>query len=396
MGSAPTLDLATLLMPASDEQPTGPELRSAPDNDVKKLFSDVREARKKAIDAEKRLRNFALMTEEERKGEPSPPDPPDWQDVRRKSIAALGTSKDLWITAWLIEALTRLQGFGGLRDGVRLAHGLCDAFWQDVHPQATKEEGLVTRFAQLAGLDGGPDSEGTLIAPIRSVAITADTPAGQFSLADYYDAVDLERKPPDIRRRRAEQGTVTIELFQQAMAATRADFIRTLVDDLEQAHSAFAEFNTFLKQKESEVIAAGGAPFVPPSSRIRELLDESLRTYKGLTRHVFQDSAGQSLEATALSLARPGGAEEAGDMANERLLANSSVKSRQEAFQVLSRVSEYFRLTEPHSPISYALDQVVRWGRMSLPELLSEIVADRSARDEIFKRTGITEEPSDK
>jgi type VI secretion system protein ImpA len=378
-------------MPASDDQPAGPELRSAADTDVKKLFSDVREARKRAIDAERRLRNFALMTDEERSGEPGPPDPPDWEAVRRKSMTALTSSKDLWITAWLIEALTRLQGFGGLRDGIRLAHGLCDAFWQDVHPQATKEEGLVTRFAQLAGLDGGPDSEGTLLAPIRNVAITADTPAGQFSLADYYDAVDLERKPPDIRRRRAEQGVATVELFQQAMTATSADFIRSLADDLEQAHSACAEFNTFLKQKESEVIAGGGAPFVPSSSRIRELLDESLRTYKGLTKHVLQDPIAQGPGATG-----PAGYEEAGEVSNERLLANSSVKSRQEAFQVLSRVSEYFRQTEPHSPISYALEQVVRWGRMSLPELLAELVTDRSARDEIFKRTGITEDSSDK
>ena len=84
------------------------------------------------------------------------------------------------------------------------------------------------------------------------------------------------------------------------------------------------------------------------------------------------------------------------DAATERLLGGASVRSRQEAFQTLSRVSEYFRLTEPHSPISYALDQIVRWGRMSLPELLAEIVTDRTAREEIFKRTGIIEEPSDR
>jgi type VI secretion system protein ImpA len=313
-----------------------------------------------------------------------------------KSLAALTASKDLWITAWLIEAQTRLHGFGGLRDGVRLAHGLCSSFWEDVHPQVTQEEGFVTRFAQLAGLDGGPDSEGTLIAPIRNVFITGDTAPGQFSLADYFDAVELERKAPDIRRRRAEQGVVTIDLFQQAMAKTSADFLRNLLEDLEEAHSAFAEFNTFLRQKESEVIAAGGRPFVPPSSRIRELLDECLRTYKGLTKHVLQDQKPQATAVTAPSLLRPPqDAREAG-VANEHIATNSPITSRQEAFQVLSRVSEYFRQAEPHSPISYALEQVVRWGGMSLPELLAELVTDRSAREEIFKRTGITEGPSDK
>ena len=166
------------------------------------------------------------------------------------------------------------------------------------------------------------------------------------------------------------------------------------MEDLQDAQLAFVEFNTFLRQQETEVIAAGGTSFVPPSSRIRELLDESVRTCKVLTKHVLQDKneAGRGTEP----LTQPVEGEGVTDRATERLLTNSSVKSRQEAFQVLSRVSEYFRLTEPHSPISYALDQVVRWGRMSLPELLSEIVADRSARDEIFKRTGITEESSEK
>jgi hypothetical protein len=35
----------------------------------------------------------------------------------------------------------------------------------------------------------------------------------------------------------------------------------------------------------------------------------------------------------------------------------------------------------------------VRWGRMKLPELLAELVADDSTRQEIFKRTGIHEAP---
>ena len=73
----------------------------------------------------------------------------------------------------LIEGSTRSHGFAGLRDGVQLAHQLCVTFWQDIHPQPNKEQDLATRFAQLAGLDGGSNSEGTLIAPIASLPITA-------------------------------------------------------------------------------------------------------------------------------------------------------------------------------------------------------------------------------
>jgi type VI secretion system protein ImpA len=74
----------------------------------------------------------------------------------------------------------------------------------------------------------------------------------------------------------------------------------------------------------------------------------------------------------------------------------AGLETRQEALVTLLRVAEYFRQAEPHSPISYALEQAVRWARLSLPELLSELVTDKSAREEIFKRAGIKQPDADK
>ena len=373
MATPPVLDIASLLTPVSDAQPAGPELRSDPDKGARNLFLTVRDSRKKAIDAERRIYNFELMTEEERKGEPGAPDPPDWEAVRRQAIEALTKSKDLWITAWLIEALTRLQGFPGLRDGVGLAHQLCDTFWQDLHPQADKEEGLANRFAQLAGLGGG-----TLVDPIMNLPLTGATSFGQFSFADYKDASELERKGPEIRRRRVEQGAVSLEVFDKAIAQTSPQFFQGLLDDLEGASQAFGDFDAFLRQKETENADAGGQSFLPPTSKIREALDECLR--------LLRTSAKDKLRKEEVV----GGADTSVAPGQAGSRAGQAVETRQEAFQTLSRVSEYFRRAEPHSPISYALEQVVRWGHMSLPELLSELVADKSARDEIFRRAGIT------
>jgi type VI secretion system protein ImpA len=56
---------------------------------------------------------------------------------------------------------------------------------------------------------------------------------------------------------------------------------------------------------------------------------------------------------------------------------------------MLERIADFFRRTEPHSPVSYALEQVVRWGGMSLPELLKELISEESVRRDLFRRTGI-------
>ena len=63
--------------------------------------------------------------------------------------------------------------------------------------------------------------------------------------------------------------------------------------------------------------------------------------------------------------------------------------TREDAFRSLLQVADFFRRTEPHSPVSYALEQAVRWGRMPLPELLQELISDEAVRKDLFRRTGI-------
>jgi type VI secretion system protein ImpA len=388
MATLSTLDVDLLASPVSSEEPAGPELRSASPRDAA-LYLSVRDARKRAIDAERRLRDFGSMTDEDR-SYTSAPDPPDWQAVRQQAIEALNRSKDLWVTAWLIEALTRLHGFAGLRDGVLLAHRFCDRFWEHLHPRPGADGDMAIRFAQLAGLDGGGSAEGTLIAPIIHVPITGGATTGSFTLADYRDAVDLERKPPEIRRRRMEQGAVTIEVFNQSVAETNQEFLRTLRDDLEGASTALVELTEALRSKEAAHRAAGGRDFVPPSSNLREVLGECLR----LCRPWVKEEPSRDVVRVTDGQVATGGRGGLGG-STEMPVARLTVETRQEAFETLLRVSNYFRQTEPHSPVSYALEQVVRWGRMSLPELLAELISDKATRDDIFKRAGIPHDPPD-
>jgi type VI secretion system protein ImpA len=380
MPTPPTLDFASLVTKISEEQPAGPELRSTKDSH---LFYAVRDARKKAVDAERSVRDFESRSEEEKKGEKKP-ERPDWETVRQASIAALKQSKDLWITAWLVEASTRLDSFAGLRDSVRLAHQLCEVFWQDIHPRPNPKdnEGPKTTFAQLAGLDGGSESDGTLTTPIMHLPLTSGK-AAALSLADFKDASDLERRDPAVRARLVEEGACTIAIFNQSVAETDVNFFKTLIDDLEGAMEAFVGFNTFLKTREAEYRAAhaDSEPFVPPSAKVRDLLSECLGLVKASTKELFTRS-----ETSEGNAGQPGGQnDDGGDLPP----AGSRIESREHAFRTLLQLSQYFRKTEPHSPISYALEQVVKWGRMSLPQLLSDLISDERSREEIFRRTGI-------
>ena len=68
---------------------------------------------------------------------------------------------------------------------------------------------------------------------------------------------------------------------------------------------------------------------------------------------------------------------------------NGAIGSREDALGRILDVAEYFRRTEPQSIVPYALEQVVHWGKLSLPDLLSELIADEAPRKNVFKQVGI-------
>ena len=69
------------------------------------------------------------------------------------------------------------------------------------------------------------------------------------------------------------------------------------------------------------------------------------------------------------------------------------IVSRDDALRVLGEIANFFRRTEPHSPISYTLDEAVRRGRLTWPELLAEVVADMNTRNGILNMLGIRPPP---
>src|SRR6516164_1413622 len=106
MASPDTLNFARLLAPLPGPNPTGVDLRA--DLSPGSVYYALRDAR------------FAKLLAETAWGAA-----PDWRPILRQGVAVLTVqAKDLEIVSYVIEALARLYGFAGLRDGFRLAREL--------------------------------------------------------------------------------------------------------------------------------------------------------------------------------------------------------------------------------------------------------------------------------
>jgi type VI secretion system protein ImpA len=84
-----------------------------------------------------------------------------------------------------------------------------------------------------------------------------------------------------------------------------------------------------------------------------------------------------------------GGAAEAGVAGVVGAIGAVRGASREDMLRDLGRIADWFRKTEPHSPLAFTLDDAVRRGRMTWPDLLAELVDDTGSRHAILSKLGI-------
>lgn len=366
MATDALLDLDELLRPIDGDKSTGEDLRL--DASPTSVYYQIKDARTRA----RELERHAQMNGDE------DTDPPDWSPILMLAPTVLAErSKDLEITAYLLEALVRMQGIGGLKEGFGLVRSLAETFGEDLYPEPD-EDGIETLVAPLTGLNG-EDGDGTLILPIKQAPFTGDTSVGAISTADYLEALELDRASSEQKERRIEQGATTMEDVRIAVAETPAETFRDRMTDLESCIETFKETTTVLDGKFGQ--------HSPPSTNILRTLEEcrdALRNLAGdkLATLGEPDDAAAEPEEGAVA---EGGATAAAPPPKPAGL----IETREDAFKLILKAADYFRKAEPHSPLSYALERIVRWGRLPLPELMKELIADDSSVLQMFNLVGI-------
>jgi type VI secretion system protein ImpA len=356
MASTPIIDIDELLQPISEAQPQGSDARE--DGPAYALYSQLKDARNKARSAER----ASLFDPDQASNILN-----EWRPILSIAPSLLQQhTKDLEVAAWLIEALIRFHDFAGLRDGIALARGLVEKYWDTLYP-LPDEDGLETKVAPLAGLNGD-SSEGTLLAPIRNTPITPDTASGCFSFWQYQQARDADKiADPDKKEEKEQALGFSLRAIEAAVSDGSSNFFRDLVDDLEQAVNDFRSMNDTLRKHCGHQ--------APPYSLILETLEEVLRSVRFLAKDKLASTESAAAEtstdtgAAAPAVRSTGAAGSSGPIAN-----------REDALRRLEEVARFFRATEPHTPLVTGIERLVRWGRMPMADLILELVPDPTAR----------------
>ncbi len=290
---------------------------------------------------------------------------PAWHDVSNLGLQILSSkSKDIEVLAWLAEAQLRLRGFSGLHDVYVATVSLLDKHFDALH--SIGDGDVEERFAPFAGLNG-VGGEGTLIQAIRLTSLIPGGKFAQFSLWDF----QLSQRPNETERRKELQ-----QAAAEAGVAQMSAYLGVLT-------GCIAAFDRMV-----EILDIHCGDQAPPSSNTRNVLQEAasaIRMLAGIEAPLAAPQAPASQGSEPLQTSDSDESEAIG----LQPVSAETIRSREEAFELLIAVARYFRRTEPHSPISMSIETLVRRGRMDFFELLAELLPEQQTRNAVLTAAGI-------
>jgi len=369
------LNLEKLLAPIADAAPAGTDLRQ--DFSSNSLYYRLRDARAEARTSERAIESGGLASGPAEGGasvhDLTAAALANWRIVRELATEALSSdSKDLEIATWLTEALLRTDGLVGLAAGCRLLAGLADGFWDEFFPQPD-EDGLAGRLACVAGLNG-MGGAGTLVQPLRRIRLFERGDGTPLELWQYEQSRDVAGiGDAAVRQQRLAAGILPFEVVESEARQACGDVFSTLGTQAAEACEAWQTFG--------EVFDRHAGADAPATSHIRGLLEQ----IKDVAKLFAVPATDGPEEPPLATLEQP-----AGVVATSRPVSlTGAFASREDALRALGQIADFFRRTEPHSPLAYTLQEAVRRGRMTWPELLAEIVPDPTSRSAILSSLGI-------
>ncbi|PYD85947.1 type VI secretion system protein TssA [Pseudomonas syringae pv. pisi] len=323
------LDTDALLAPIAPDNPCGDDLAFSPEVD------EIARAR---LADDPSLEQGAWVTALKEA---------DWKLVGKRCAGLLQTrSKDLQLAVWLAEANAKTGAMRGLAEGLELVAALCERYWEGLHPQAD-EDGFERRIGVLAWLAGR-------IAPLVKTMPLAEN--GVLTLQAW-----------EVARAKGPEAVAELET---ARARIKGDVVQALLADCEACQAALQELERVVDAQ----LGADGPGYSVGRAALRDVVD--LIKPAAMAGAAPTEAAATGGAGMALAAALPA-------------RVDGQVAHRDQALAQLRQVAEFFRRTEPHSPVAYLAEKAARWGEQPLHAWLRSVIKDDASLARLEDLLGI-------
>lgn len=347
------MELEPLFLPLDATQPCGVDMSFSPE------FDRIQEARR----ADDPLLSQGEWVTELKEA--------DWPAVVSGCSILLATrTKDLRVAVWLAEGLAKTRGLAGLADGYILIARLCEQYWEHIHPLPDDGD-----LSLRAGCLGWLLAQSPRI--IRELPLT-DSAEGVHSSIDLdaarAQAQAVDRNPTETDAL-SRAGRVSLGRFDTARAQTPDAFYH---DSLQAANAVFEALNVLEPVVDSR-LGDEGPRFGPARTALAAMIDHLRRLAGAAAGDIPPVYHAQPNPVTVSSA----------PAATMGQCHARTIHSRQQALDQLRQVAEFFRHTEPHSPVAYLADKAAHWGEMPLHEWLRAVVSDDATLARVEELLGV-------
>jgi type VI secretion system protein ImpA len=342
-----------LLTPIPGDNPSGADVRY----DTKLLLYDkIKEARRQddALEQgdwqhERKVADFALVSK-----------------LAQEALAS--RTKDLQLAAWLTEAMLRLEGFSGLRQGLTLCTGMVGGFWDTLYPPV--EDGdMELRAGPLEWLNTAIEI------PLKSAPLTKsgyDWFRYKESRAVGYEDQVRTDKDKKAREQKITEGKLAAETFDKAFVETAKAFYFQAEKDLDGCLAALKTLEQLSDEKfGSASPSLGKLKTVLEEVRhtVHALLEKKRETEPDPVEAVPAGSAPEGAAAPGISVSASGNGVPGITIS---VLTSSEPADRREAIATVARVAALFRKQQPYSPAPYLMMRGLRWGELRTASQLGD------------------------
>jgi len=363
----PVINFEAIMQPVSEENPSGENLQYSG------LYDEIREARRAD-------ENFLSQGQWQIELKIA-----DYKQVINLAAPALETrTKDIQIAAWLSESLVKEHGFAGLRDGFKLLSGLQEAFWETVHPEIDEGD-LEGRANAIEWMDkqSALAIKGAKITDGEGYNYLDFEDSKRFDIPENIDTLDSndQQKFRDLQAQAEKENRVTADRWRKAKAASRRAFYEELSFALEECWTEYKELNRVIEERFDR-------NQMPGTTNLKKALDDIQTVVKKLLEDKRAEEPDADVEATADAATSENGTSAAVGANAATATAAGAIQNRQDAIKRLADLAEFFRKTEPHSPVSYLVQRAVKWGEMPLEMWLQDVIKDEAVLFQLRQTLG--------